>query len=167
MLKSGIRTINKRALTLVEALFAVALLVVITLLVVSAMNLSQTISLKNRTESDIEGNLKRSLDVLSRDLREALQDNVTITNGSAIAFQIPESTDESGTSYKSVEYSFDSDLKTISRREGGSGNVWQVVGRKITSVNYELSGTTLVNVTLTGENGRVYSTKTFLRNKNS
>ncbi len=161
---------GERALTLVETILAIALFLIVAFLVVAAINLSQTMLSQQHSESNVEGNLKRSLDIVSRDLREALQTNVTITNNNSyITFQTPESTDLTGTSYKTIEYSFDSSNQTLSRRETSStGNQgsWQVTGRKLSDVDFSKTSNS-VQIISVGTNNETQKTEVFLRNTGS
>ncbi len=155
---------GKEGFTLVETLLTVALLSIIVIIIGGTMNLSKLMMQQSSTDSAVQGNLKRTLQILTREMSEGLNKNdplcpnncgtpsctaeldlpnfVCIVPAQAVSFKTPEPFDN-GThtiTYKVTNYTFDSNAHTISRLEVSSGGVEtqpQVIASNISAVNFQ------------------------------
>lgn len=186
-LKFGSQLSSRRkreaGLTIFETLTSMALLGFMTLVLFGFMKLSRLIFDQDMTHAQAQGYLKRTIEVMARDLREARKGvagscpdvnnpQYVCATTTILSFKVPEKAAEDGSViYKTVKYQFNGMQKTVRRIEipstGPSTSPFknQVIGRHISGVSFLADATNdTVNVTLTSDQGSSLSTQAFLRN---
>lgn len=177
-----------KGLTLVELISTVAVLSILVFIITGSLSMSKAMATKNRIDSQIQGDISRAMQMISKDLREALQGveqvttgesgiippctdpskNVCIVTDHGITFKTPERTDETGLYYKTVSYAHSSENQTLSRVETDSGGVEtsnQIIGRRIKRVLFtkDAEFEDSIRMVLEGENNLLMSSQVFLR----
>jgi len=183
----SINQLNEYGFTIFETFTSIALLMFLTVVIFGAIKLSRLVFDQSLINVDVNGNLKRTISVMTRDLEEAKQgipndmgacnidnpSNVCVQSA-ALSFKVPESTDDGGnTFYKTIKYTYSSDNKTISRQEisyNGSAGSTLLIGRNITGVTFYAEPLlnmvkVLLNGAKDGSKTTSITTQTFLRNK--
>ena len=144
---------SRNGYTLVELLMTFTLLTVLVLMISGSVNFTKFMTITNRNDSQSRMHVKNAMKSIVRDLHEGISgydsscatpsnpDNYCILNDSTrISFKVPENTSEEDvTTYKTIDYSFDSEAKTISRKEissGGAESLPEIVGRKIADITF-------------------------------
>lgn len=179
--------LDERGFTIFETFTSIALLMFLTVVIFGAIKLSRLIFDQSLINVDVQGNLKRAMSIVTRDLEEAKKgipasmgscnidnpSNVCVQS-TALSFKVPESTDAIGnTIYKTIKYTFSSANKTISRQEisyAGTAGTTIVIGRNITGATFYAEPIlNMVKISLVGSKSgsspTAITTQTFLRNK--
>ena len=153
---------KENGFSLVELLLTVTLLTIIVVIVAGTINLSKLMFQKSSADSQSQGALKRTLQIVTRDLSEGYQGldtdpsctgcvdsscarlnnplYICIVQGISIGFKVVESTDINGIHLKTIRHDFNAAAKTLSRAEiSGTGvaSAPQVIGRDLTSVSFQ------------------------------
>ena len=179
------KLIRHAGLSLVEVLLTLSLLTIMVVILNGAMSLSKLMFIKSSEDSVKQGNLKRAIDIMSRDLsqgkrgiRNCPDDTIpnTLDNpnhacvtSTTMSFKVPEQTGLDGAiTYKKIKYVFNSTDQNLERTEISSNNTVTgpiVIARQITNVSFvpELSKN-YVQITLTASDASL-GTEVFLRNK--
>jgi len=168
-------------MSIIEVVFSTALFSIMTYTILSSMVLTRVIFNQNIEGLEKQGNLRRAMMVINRDLREAQQgqdvgacdDNnpagVCIQSSPPVlSFKVPEATVGNQTSYKTVKFTFDSTNQTVVRDEipstGPPSSTSEVVGRKITNISFVQNQDEAILITL-NSGDQALAAKVFLRNQ--
>ncbi len=173
--------LNQKGFTITETLLSVTLLTLITGSIAATMQLTQVTFNQSLSAVEKNGNLKRAVTVIARDLSESKKQNdpqgagcdannpnyVCIkSNPTILSFKVPESTSQGTTSYKTIKYTFDPNVQTIARAEissQGTAGTSQIVGRNVTAVSFTWSNNA-VKITMSSANGFALTSQAYLRN---
>ena len=158
---------KENGFSLVELLLTATLLTIMVVIITGTMSLSKLMFQKSSIDSQCQGALKRTLQIVTRDLSEgyhgldtrpdctgcvdsscAILNNplyICIVQGTSIGFKVVERTDVSLIHLKTIRYDFDAAAKTLSRTEISEAEVMsgvitataQVIGRNLTSVSFQ------------------------------
>lgn len=173
---------SKAGFTALELILSFGVLFTLTAMAFFSLESTKTSFNTNLTSVKEQGTLRRAMEVVKRDLKEAKQgmdpdgsacneDNpsgVCIHSSPAqLAFKVPESTAGTETSYKTIKYTFDSQAKTLTRYEIPSSGLpstsTNIIGRNITNVSFSQTISTAVSLTMTID-GQTNSSRIALRN---
>ena len=171
---------HKRGIGLFEVLTSIALRGFMTVVIFAALKLYRLIFDRNMDAINAQDNLKRVMQVVTRDLEEARQGipsgacsainspAYVCIQSAALSFKVPESTTGGTLTYKTIKYTYDSAADTISRQEissTGSYGTINVMGRQITAASFSGDSTTnIVSISFTGSSGTSVSSQVRLRN---
>ncbi|MBI4388363.1 MAG: hypothetical protein HY582_04915 [Candidatus Omnitrophica bacterium] len=182
----ALQTVNRNlGFTTFELLTAITLLSLITLMVFSAMQITRLTFDQGASDVRQKGDLKRAMETLTRDMREAMQGTIHENDGcnwtapqntcivedpnsySVISFRVP----ESPTAYKTVAYlhnaqNLDSDSwSRVTISSTGVESAYATIARQITNVSF-VPASNAVDVTITSGDDSITS-RIYLRTASS
>lgn len=180
--RKWVKPFSVQGFTLLEFILAMALLSLVATVVLSFMRLAERQMSQSGDQVKERGNLSRTMNVMKRDLREGRQgidtvdacdsdnpDGVCIlTSPATLSFKVPEGTEGTETTYKTIKYVYDSAAKTLTRNDIASTGPppihSDVIGRLITSVVFTQTVGATVLITLHTANESLVS-EVSLRNR--
>lgn len=176
-------TTDNKGFSAIELLIACGILCLLTAAGFISIDSSQKTLGDNLSIVKTQSSLRTALDVLKRDLKEAKRgvdpagagcddenpNGVCIhTSPVELAFKVPESTNNSQTSYKTIKYAYNSVTSTLTRFEipssGPPASNTSVIGKNISSASFSQSTSSYVNATLSSDN-QSNTLRIALRNK--